>query len=315
MATDEPCRREIATYEALFDAKPTTLAGAASLAAYMCDAVRTAQVEDKLSDGERALRTIADALRGLGPAADASLHPDAALFALGYEFISAWVSEEAVGNEAAYRECTHEAERIAQTPATTVAGLGIKALLLARLDSDDSGPNKPIAAQGPLASHWNVLRQIQEGAARLAAAPDMGIPMSAAAGPETDFPAPGSDAGDRLPAPRHDLSALSIAELARLHSAIVHAEEALGSAENRPCFSGDSRFGLTPAGWIINREAARLSQFLAAIAEEVGRRTPVEDDEREERLNTLVAHAVLAGGLGEHPKLIAEINATWGSAR
>jgi hypothetical protein len=310
LAAEEPGRREIATYEALFRAKPTTLDGTLSLAAYLCDAVRTAQIDDKPSDGERALRTITEALQGLGPIHE---HPDAALFALGAEFMAAWGAEEANGDEPEYQACSRIAEKIVRTPAATVAGYGIKALLLARLDSDSSGPHNPIEAHGPPDSWWNALRQVQQGAARLAAAPDMEIPMPAPTGPETGSPVTGGSIEGRLPAPAHDLSALSIVELARLYPVVVRVEEVMGSAECAPCFLDESQMQRTPAGRIINREADRLSQFTSAIAREMGRRRPADDDEAEERANTLLSHMVLSGGVAEHRELIAEINATWGA--
>ncbi|XYD07767.1 hypothetical protein R1A27_22180 [Methylobacterium sp. NMS12] len=289
LAAEELGKREIATYQALFEAKPATLASTASLAAYMCDAVRTAQIDDKPSDGERALRTIADALHGLGPAADASLHPDAALFALGYQFISAWVSEEAIGNEAAYRECTLEAERIAQTPAMTVAGLGIKALLLARLDSEDSGPSKPITARGPLASHWNVLRQIQEGAAQLAAAPDFGIPMSAAADPETGFPVT-----DPAPAVEGlvgllDLASATVDELQAIQSMAEHVGAVAYAYAWSPRCDRRSKRGSFPdfndAGKLMRWLGDALTDVESAVDREVASRRPGNRLDRETRLS------------------------------
>ncbi|TXN00581.1 hypothetical protein FV242_21550 [Methylobacterium sp. WL64] len=285
--------------------------------------------ERTLTDDERLTRVVLReviALPGGVPTTFSAPHPDAALFALGDQFMAAWVAEDAVEvaerevdveEEAtdwkAYNDCKRIAEQIVRTPAVTPAGYGIKALLLARYDSEDSGPSRPIAPQGSFASDWNVLRQTQQGAARLAAAPDMGIPISPPADPVTGIPVSGNLIEDRLPAPGHDLSQLSIVELARLYPVVVRVEEVMGSAENAPCFWEAPNTYRTPAGKIINREADRLGQFTSAIAEEMRRRPPADDDEAEERANTLLWHTVVTGGVAEHPELIAEINATWGA--
>lgn len=323
-ATNEPGRREVSAYNALFEARPASLAGAAAWAAYLDQATSRTRIDVEPSDGERALGAVAAALQrfavphggvGLPSFGDThfSPHPDAALFALGNQFMSAWVAEEADGDEPEYRICTRIAQQIIRTPAVTVAGYGIKALLLARLDSDDTGPHKPIEASGPPDSWWNALRQVQQGAALLAAAPDMGIPMSATPDPVTGIPVSAGLIEERLPALGHDLSRLSIVELARLYPVVVRVEEVMGSAENAPCFWEAPNTYRTPAGKIINREADRLGQFTSAIAEEMKRRRPADDDEAEERANTLLWHTVVTGGVAEHPELIAEINATWGA--
>jgi len=65
-----PGKAEIAAYNALFTARPSTLAGTLALAEYLQKAVRRAQIEPELDDGERALNTVAAALRatvGLRP--------------------------------------------------------------------------------------------------------------------------------------------------------------------------------------------------------------------------------------------------------
>lgn len=249
----------------------------------------------------RLLNSLLRDARGSAPATGIAPHPDAALFALGAQFMAAWVAEEADGDEPEYRICTRIAQQIIRTPAITVAGYGIKALLLARLDSDSSGPHKPIEVHGPPDSWWNALHQVQVGAALLAGAHDAGIPVS------------GSVIEGRLPCPGHDLSALSVVQLARLYPVVVRAEEVIGSAENAPCFWEAPGTMRTPGGVIINREADRLGQFTSAIAEEMRRRQPVDDDEAQERANTLLAHLIETGGVAEHPELIAEINATWGA--
>lgn len=69
-ASDLPGRREVETYEALFTTQPTTLAGAKALAEYLVVAVRRVSVNAEPSDGDRALRTVSDALSHLlGPGA------------------------------------------------------------------------------------------------------------------------------------------------------------------------------------------------------------------------------------------------------
>lgn len=223
-------------------------------------------------------------------------HPDAALVVLGAEFMAAWAAEDTVDdNEAEYLACTGLAEQIARLPATTVAGLGIKALLLARLDSDDSGPRRPVASQGPLASHWNVLRQIQQGAARLAVGEAQPVRACAPARP--------------------DLSSLPVSQLARLYSVLVRAWELLASAENSPCFLAADGSGRTDAGDLINWETDRLQRFSSAVAAEISRRQPDDRSDQAERANTLLTHMVLTGGVEEHPEVLSEICAAWGSAR
>ncbi|MEH3064695.1 MAG: hypothetical protein PGN33_18785 [Methylobacterium radiotolerans] len=294
-ASNRPGQREIATYKALFSAQPTTLAGTAALGAYLSEAIRKTSTHAKPTDGERALATVTAAVRRLD-ASSVYPHPDAALFALGAEFMAAWAVEDAPDSaDAEYLACTGLAEQIVRLPADTVAGLGIKALLLARLDSEDSGPGRPISAQGPLASHWNVLRQIQEGAARLAAGQATSPTSSASVKP--------------------DLSALTVVELARLYPVLVRAEVALGSAGESPCFLQNNRLERTNAGRIINWEVDRLQRFSSAVAAEISRRQPDDRGDQAERANTLLTHMVLTGGVEEHPELLSEICATWGSAR
>lgn len=64
-ASDEPGKREMAAFEALFSAQPTTLAGTAALASYFVEVVRRTRIDAEPSDGERALGTIAAALYGI----------------------------------------------------------------------------------------------------------------------------------------------------------------------------------------------------------------------------------------------------------
>lgn len=62
-AEEGPRRAEVAAFNALFSARPSTLAGTLALAEYLQKAVRRAQIEPELDDGERALATVAAALR------------------------------------------------------------------------------------------------------------------------------------------------------------------------------------------------------------------------------------------------------------
>jgi hypothetical protein len=64
-ASGASSRHEIATFEALFSAEPTTLAGIKALAEYLVVAVRRASFDAEPSDGERALRTVSQALARL----------------------------------------------------------------------------------------------------------------------------------------------------------------------------------------------------------------------------------------------------------
>ena len=189
-ASDAPGRREVAAYDALFVARPTTLAGVLALAEYLGEAVRRTRINAEPMDSDRALATVADGLRGLALPGEASVDPDAVLIGLGAEFLRAWVAEVQAGDaqaatdtdanaaaaEAVYGAVNAVCERIALAPATTVAGLGIKALLLGRLHSGGSTPLAPEPPQGPIYSKWNVLRQVQEGAARLVGAASEPLP-------------------------------------------------------------------------------------------------------------------------------------------
>ncbi|MCJ2084875.1 hypothetical protein MKK88_02555 [Methylobacterium sp. E-005] len=178
-ASQEPEKRQAAAFDALLSARPTTLAGAVALATYLVEIVRRSRIDAEPSDGERALGTVAAALYGIAPggafSGDAPVTmgappADAALLALGAEFMSAWVEEARAGTSEAYNAVSAVAVRIARAPAETVAGYGIKALVLARLHSEGSSPLVPeaVPARGPVYSVWRMLRQVQEGAARLA---------------------------------------------------------------------------------------------------------------------------------------------------
>jgi hypothetical protein len=180
-ASTGPGKREAAAFEALFSAQPTTLAGTSALAAYLVEVVRRTCIDPDPSDGERALGTLAAALYGIAPggpfSGDAagivsSAPADAALIALGAEFMVAWVEEARAGTSEAYSAVSAVAARIAVTPAETVAGYGIKALLVARLFGEGSSPlePEPVPPCGPVYSVWRMLRQVQEGAARLTGA-------------------------------------------------------------------------------------------------------------------------------------------------
>ena len=67
-ASEGPGRREIAAFDALFSALPTTAGGVEALASYLGEAVRRTRVDAHPGDGERALGAITAALRGLEPA-------------------------------------------------------------------------------------------------------------------------------------------------------------------------------------------------------------------------------------------------------
>lgn len=84
---------------------------------------------------------------------------------------------EADGDKLEYQVCPRNAEPIIRIPAATVAGYGIKALLLARRDSDRAGAHNPIEVRGPPDSWWNALHQVQGGAALLGSAPGAQPPV------------------------------------------------------------------------------------------------------------------------------------------
>lgn len=109
-----------------------------------------------------------------------------------------------------------------------------------------------------------------------------------------------------LAQPEHDLTALSVAQLARLYEAMEPFEDLIGRAENAPCFRSADRTDRTAAGDIIYREAARLDQFLRDIAKEIERRQPTDDAERDERLRVLVRRAASLDGLSTGRALLTE---------
>lgn len=303
-AADERGAEELRAFQRLFSARPTTLAGTAALASYLGEAIRQTRVDADPTEGERALSTIAAALYGIGPggafsgdapATVSSPLADAALLALGEDFMAAWVEEARAGTAEAYHAVNAVAERIARTPAETPAGYGIKALLLARLFGEGSSPLSPeaIPPHGPVYSVWRMLRQVQQGAARLAGLPDA-EPVAA-----DDF--------ERLrtASPEHDLAGLPVEQLGHLYDALLPFEDLIGRAENAPCFwEGE---GLrTVAGDIIYGEAARLEGILKTIAKEIESRVPANDSEREIRLVTLLRHRMLGGGLPTSRALLTE---------
>ncbi|CAA2161183.1 hypothetical protein MBRA_06343 [Methylobacterium brachiatum] len=104
----------------------------------------------------------------------------------------------------------------------------------------------------------------------------------------------------------HDLTTLSVAQLARLYGALEPFEDLIGRAENAPCFWNEDRTDRTPDGDIINMEADRLGRLVRAIAEEIGRRCPESGDERIDRLNVLVRRAALLDGLTTDRALLTE---------
>lgn len=80
-AEQVPGERERAALAALVAARPTTLPGVLALAEYLPDAIRGTAIDEE-SEGERALRGIAVALRGLVLPADAPVVPDPVLAAI-----------------------------------------------------------------------------------------------------------------------------------------------------------------------------------------------------------------------------------------
>lgn len=70
-AEEAPRKAEVAAFNALFSARPSTLVGTLTLAEYLQKAVRRAQIEPELDDGERALSTVTEALRATIAAAHA----------------------------------------------------------------------------------------------------------------------------------------------------------------------------------------------------------------------------------------------------
>jgi hypothetical protein len=95
-------------------------------------------------------------------------------------------------------------------------------------------------------------------------------------------------------------------QLARLYTALEPFEDLIGRSENAPCFRTPDRTGRTSAGDIVHREAARLEGLLKAIAKEIERRAPADNDEREIRLATLLRHRMLGGGLPTSRALLTE---------
>lgn len=398
-ASTGPGKREVAAFEALFSAQPTTLAGTSALAAYLVEVVRRTCIDPDPSDGERALGTLAAALYGIAPggpfSGDAAgiVSPapaDAALIALGAEFMAAWVEEARDGTTEAYQAVSAVAARIAVAPAETVAGYGVKALLVARLFGESSSPlaPEPVPPWGPVYSVWRMLRQVQEGAARLAGA-SVEVDASASLAERilsTWAACAASEAAsddvvadrllerrsalineaERLPTerqhlvakalalawidyadhheerltredhaidgrlaldihaiarvpgasgasgacagagPEYDLSGLPLMQLARLYEALEPFEDLIGRAENAACFWDKARTDRTAAGDIIYRESERIGRLTRAIAEEIERRQPADDAERDERLRVLVRRAASLDGLTTDRALLTE---------
>ncbi|WP_342111259.1 hypothetical protein [Methylobacterium sp. SI9] len=294
-ASEEPGKREAASYDALFSARPTTLAGAVDLASYLAEVVRRTRIDAEPTDGERALGTVAAALYGIAPGgafsgnAPVTVSPapaDAALIALGTEFIAAWVEEARAGTSEAYAAVSAVAARIAAAPAETVAGYGIKALLVARLFGEGSSPLAPetVPPSGSVYSVWRMLRQVQEGAARLAG---VGVAAPAADG-------------------EHDLAGLPLVQLVHLYEALEPFEDLIGRAENAACFWDRARTDRTTAGDIVYRESERIGRLTRAIAEEIERRQPADDAERDERLRILLRRAASLDGFTTDRALLTE---------
>ncbi|SFM06084.1 hypothetical protein [Methylobacterium pseudosasicola] len=288
-ASEEPGKREVAAYETLLMARPASLPGAAAWVAYLDEATCRTRIDAEPSDGERVLGTVAAVLKELASEEVPVPHPDAALFALGDQFMAAWAVEEEAPDGAGYWACNRLAQQIVQTPAVTAAGYGIKALLLARLDEDYSSPRKPAKAQGPLASHWNVLRQVQEGAALLAATPVMGIPISTAARPETGYPVTATPPlGPRL-VDMLDLASATMDELRAIQDIAEHVGAAAYAYTWGPrCGTRGGRYGAVEPndiGKLMHWLGDALTDVETAVDEEVARRAPANHADRETRLS------------------------------
>lgn len=93
-ASDAPGRREMAAYEALFTARPTTLPGTLALAEYLGEAVRRVRIDAEPTDGEMALQTVTAALRGLAVADGTALAAGPSLRAL----VASWEAAERAAN-------------------------------------------------------------------------------------------------------------------------------------------------------------------------------------------------------------------------
>ncbi|MCJ2065885.1 hypothetical protein MKK63_24720 [Methylobacterium sp. J-088] len=285
-----------ATREAVWRTVPTTQAGRLALVDYARFQVRLHTGETGIIDSapdlfEEVLAPIAAAIAAERP--EVVQHADATLLALGAEFMAAWVEEARAGTSEAYNAVSAVAARIAVARAETVAGYGIKALLVARLFGEGSSPLTPEAAPpcGPVYSVWRMLRQVQEGAARLAG---VGVEASVTDG-------------------EHDLAGLPLVQLARLYEALEPFEDLIGRAENAACFWDKMRTERTAAGDIIYRESERIGRVTRAIAEEIERRQPADCDERDERLGILVRRAASLGGLTTDQALLTEALASCAS--
>ncbi|MGF3026941.1 hypothetical protein ACQVP2_29505 [Methylobacterium aquaticum] len=317
-AQAEPGARETQAFEALLKARPTTAAGLWALTAYLPEVVRKVGLNADSTE-QAALDTLRDSALHLGfvqasaPPASAPAHPDAALLALGLPFLAAWRDEGAadptpdgVSSEAQVR-CSALADRIAALPATTLEGLGVKALAFACYSGGFGSPAAPMPEPDApsTASDDALLWQIQAGAARILAgeASTGGEPPANAAAAPAERP---SDAT----ATALDLSGCSISQLARLYEALHGIYEHLGAAGQRPCFRAGGHL-LTRAGEILDEELDRIGAMLSDCADAVAARAPSDEGEREEALFVRVSHAMVSNGCISDRALMRDLVRAW----
>ncbi len=269
-------------------------------------------------------RSIVTDLAGIDAAPSAEAHPDAPLLALGLPFLAAWRDEGAADPvstgerrevsagvptfDEAHARCSALAGRIAALPATTVEGLGVKALALACYTSDLGSPAGPMpephASSG--ASDDVLLWQIQAGAAQILAG-DAGTsvetPANAAAAP--------ADQPSDPTATALDLSGCSVPQLARLYEMFQATYDHLSALGQLPCFQvGD--IASNPAGEIIDREADRLAAMFDTCIREIERRSPASRSERDDALSTRVTHELRCNGRIHDPALMRDLVQAWG---
>ncbi len=270
---------------------------------------------------ERLAHSLAADVAGIDAPPTAEAHPDAGLLALGVPFLAAWRDEGAAdpcstrerregrevpdGRETfdvAHARCSALANRIAALPATTVEGLGIKALALACYSTDTGSPAGPMPEPdaSSTASDDALLWQIQAGAARI-------LTGEAGAGGEAPAPAP---QGATLP-PALDLSDCSVPQLARLYEVFQAAYDHLSALGQLPCFLvGHHAFN--PAGEIIEREADRLGAMVDECVGEIARRDPAPGHERDDALRARVVHELRCNGTIHDPALLRDLAQVWG---
>ena len=114
----------------------------------------------------------------------------------------------------------------------------------------------------------------------------------------------------QAPSAPHDLSRLSISELAGLYEIAIQQSEILSAIECQPrC---ESRHGSTPLGQIVEAEGTRFSFLSDDVIREMERRKPKSDAERSMILSARLQHE-LRCNLQLGPEFLAEIATTWGA--